>query len=312
MYENPTFIKKIPANVEGNDFIVGDIHGCYDELEKLLQHVNFNPSVDRLFSTGDLIDRGPRSSECLALLSKPWFFAVLGNHEDLLLNKEELIRKKQDQSLSINEKNYIKSLSKYLSDIKKMPLVYEVEHLLLGKFYIVHSEILPEHLNYFTEEDIDNKEYERMFNAMKHYDFSTNLLDFFKKYDKTSLPYNLKQKLLWSRKTVSSFYKDHKQLIDMSDFSFMRNNSFVPKTKIFCGHNVVPFPMKIGQQYYLDTGAALGYSNKEINSHLFSQFGHEFFALSMIDVTTGICYGCISSQQKRNMVMKLQQPLYTI
>ena len=47
-------------------------------------------------------------------------------------------------------------------------------------------------------------------------------------------------------------------MIDEGDFSFMKLNTFHQETKIFCGHNVVPFPMKIGQQYYIDTGAALG------------------------------------------------------
>ena len=99
MYLDPKFIQTIPANVEGRDFVVGDLHGCFDELAKLMTYVKFDPQRDRLFSTGDLIDRGPRSEECLALLNKKWFFPVLGNHEDLMLNKIKLMESGENPEL---------------------------------------------------------------------------------------------------------------------------------------------------------------------------------------------------------------------
>lgn len=72
------------ANTAGRDFVVGDLHGCVDALRYLLREIVFDPACDRLFSVGDLIDRGSQSQEALALLDKPWFFPVLGNHEDAL------------------------------------------------------------------------------------------------------------------------------------------------------------------------------------------------------------------------------------
>lgn len=39
-----------------------------------------------MLSVGDLVDRGPDSIGCLKLLEAPWFHAVMGNHEQLLLN----------------------------------------------------------------------------------------------------------------------------------------------------------------------------------------------------------------------------------
>ncbi len=45
--------------------------------------MNFAPTVDRLFSVGDLVDRGPESDQVLEWLGKPWFHAVQGNHEDM-------------------------------------------------------------------------------------------------------------------------------------------------------------------------------------------------------------------------------------
>ncbi|WP_322104634.1 metallophosphoesterase [Paraburkholderia sp. J41] len=74
------------ANATGRDFIVGDLHGCVEALRYLLREVEFDTARDRLFSVGDLIDRADCASceAALALLEKPWFHAVLGNHEDSL------------------------------------------------------------------------------------------------------------------------------------------------------------------------------------------------------------------------------------
>ncbi|MGH8779610.1 metallophosphoesterase [Paraburkholderia sp.] len=73
-----------PVNTGGRDFVVGDLHGCVDALRYLLREIAFDPARDRLFSVGDLVDRGTQSEEALALLDKPWFYAVLGNHEDAM------------------------------------------------------------------------------------------------------------------------------------------------------------------------------------------------------------------------------------
>lgn len=77
--------QKVPANEFGRDFIVGDLHGCLDLLEIELVRVQFDPAIDRLFSVGDLIYRGHDSMGCLRLLLQPWFYAVRGNHETMLL-----------------------------------------------------------------------------------------------------------------------------------------------------------------------------------------------------------------------------------
>lgn len=78
-----SILNKHGQNLLGRDFIVGDMHGCYQEFIDCLLAVNFDPWADRCFSVGDLIDRGPDSLSCLELIEKPWFFPVLGNHEDL-------------------------------------------------------------------------------------------------------------------------------------------------------------------------------------------------------------------------------------
>jgi serine/threonine protein phosphatase 1 len=60
---------------------VGDIHGHFQRLQQCLEAVGFDPAVDRLFSVGDLVDRGPHSEAALDWLAQPWFHAVQGNHE---------------------------------------------------------------------------------------------------------------------------------------------------------------------------------------------------------------------------------------
>ncbi|GAA0786300.1 metallophosphoesterase [Marinobacterium sediminicola] len=81
-----TVVKHVSANVKGRDFIVGDIHGWLKPLQAELDAVCFDPLVDRLFAVGDLINRGPDSAACLELTREPWFFAVRGNHEQILFN----------------------------------------------------------------------------------------------------------------------------------------------------------------------------------------------------------------------------------
>ncbi|UZE19928.1 metallophosphoesterase [Pseudomonas sp. B21-054] len=81
MYRTTSF----PPNKEGRDFAVGDIHGHFKLLTEALDKVNFNSEVDRVFSVGDLIDRGPDSIDILNWLEKPWFHAVRGNHEHMLI-----------------------------------------------------------------------------------------------------------------------------------------------------------------------------------------------------------------------------------
>lgn len=75
------WVLRVPSNEQGRDFAVGDIHGCFAQLQRVLDEIGFDPEVDRLFSVGDLVDRGPESDQVLAWLDKPWFFAVCGNHD---------------------------------------------------------------------------------------------------------------------------------------------------------------------------------------------------------------------------------------
>ena len=72
---------RFAQNPVGRDFAVGDIHGCFTELQRGLDAIGFDPSTDRLFSVGDLVDRGPESHLALRWLDKPWFHGICGNHD---------------------------------------------------------------------------------------------------------------------------------------------------------------------------------------------------------------------------------------
>lgn len=63
------------------DIVIGDIHGCFDELQLLLRRLEVTDE-DRLISVGDLVDRGPRSPEVWDFFrTRPNSVVLMGNHE---------------------------------------------------------------------------------------------------------------------------------------------------------------------------------------------------------------------------------------
>ncbi len=65
--------------------LVGDVHGCHDELVDLLEKVAFSRE-DKLVMVGDLVVRGPNPTGVLDLLMQIGALSVRGNHEDRLLH----------------------------------------------------------------------------------------------------------------------------------------------------------------------------------------------------------------------------------
>ncbi len=64
---------------------VGDLHGCLPELDALLAKFAFRPGIDRLFSVGDVVGKGPDVPGTLRRLKELGAHAVLGNHDFALL-----------------------------------------------------------------------------------------------------------------------------------------------------------------------------------------------------------------------------------
>ncbi|WP_394245247.1 symmetrical bis(5'-nucleosyl)-tetraphosphatase [Vibrio astriarenae] len=81
------------------NYIVGDIQGCHDELLLLLKQVNFNYRTDKLWISGDLVARGPKSLETLrfAYQHQDCVQIVLGNHDLHLLAVSLGIKKVKDK-----------------------------------------------------------------------------------------------------------------------------------------------------------------------------------------------------------------------
>jgi len=52
-------IPRFALNTHRRDFAVGDIHGAFDALQRAMEAIGFDARKDRLFSVGDLVDRGP-------------------------------------------------------------------------------------------------------------------------------------------------------------------------------------------------------------------------------------------------------------
>lgn len=122
--------RMVKANDVGRDFVVGDVHGMFDRVEEALSKIDFDRDRDRLFSVGDLIDRGPQSKDVAHFLDQPFVHAVCGNHEDALLQLHAG-SSQPDGELWLDGADWWRELSKaerraVISRLKRLPLVIEV------------------------------------------------------------------------------------------------------------------------------------------------------------------------------------------
>lgn len=145
----------LDENNTGRDFVVGDIHGCFESLDGALATVDFDPEKDRLISIGDLIDRGPQSEQCLEFLNRPYTYTIRGNHEDMFLqlyasgDLERYVSGTLDAAmymrLSMNGLGWIQDISKaeiesMYEAFKALPIAIEIPTI-RGSVGFVHAEV---------------------------------------------------------------------------------------------------------------------------------------------------------------------------
>ena len=241
-----SLIQKLPSNAIGRDFVIGDLHGCFDLLESLMKAVDFNIDQDRLFAVGDLVDRGPYSLRCLELIEQPWFYSVMGNHEGMMLDYFEVYQQKSyigsnfdfDESDEIGYLLYGGEWVKdyYHSDNGTMSK--EFDHglelaaslpllIVVGendqRFHIVHSELLrPDYstndIKVWLDSDIDQW-------------LSSN-----------AIPERIKERLYWGRTLMGGHLDPVTSIQD-------------GLSKTFCGHTIGNNIRQKLSHICLDTGA---------------------------------------------------------
>ena len=118
--------------------VVGDLHGCYDELLDLLDKVSFG-SEDRLICVGDLITKGPKNREVLdRFMSDPQFAAVIGNHDLALRRRWNGEKFKLKPSQKPTHKELKKDKERYVPFLNQLPFTID-----LGTHLVVHAGLRP-------------------------------------------------------------------------------------------------------------------------------------------------------------------------
>jgi hypothetical protein len=120
--------------------VVGDIHGCYEELLALVERVGLKES-DRLICVGDLVTKGEKSREVLELFIRDArFSSVIGNHDRALLEYWKGERKKKH--LKPSQRKCAKELKdereRYAEFFNSLP-----GYIDLGSHVVVHAGVRP-------------------------------------------------------------------------------------------------------------------------------------------------------------------------
>ena len=122
-------------------WVIGDLQGCFDELQELLHAINYDSERDHLWFVGDLVNRGNQSLECLQFVMNCGERAktVLGNHDLHLLAVANGIRKekKSDTLRAILQCAEKEQLLYWLR--QQSLLIHSTEY----NYYVAHAGIYP-------------------------------------------------------------------------------------------------------------------------------------------------------------------------
>jgi len=119
---------------------IGDIQGCYRSFRKLLTKISFDPSKDKLWVAGDLVNRGEGSLETLEYLYsiRESVEIVLGNHDITLIAAYYGIKKSNPSIDPILNSPNAKKLIDWLREQRFLHVDYQ-----LG-YCMAHAGISPE------------------------------------------------------------------------------------------------------------------------------------------------------------------------
>ena len=124
-------------------FLIGDIQGCYEPLQRLLEKINFDPATDHLWCPGDLVNRGGESLQVLRLLEALGdnFVMTLGNHDLFLLAENYRYHDSPSPNPEINAILQAPDRLKLLDWMQAQPLAHwSSEHQIL----MVHAGVIPQ------------------------------------------------------------------------------------------------------------------------------------------------------------------------
>jgi bis(5'-nucleosyl)-tetraphosphatase (symmetrical) len=138
----PATPHQVLRNVSDKRFIViGDIHGCFDELLELLDLVSFDRKKDIVCLVGDLVNKGPKSSEVVSFARKNGFLSVRGNHDEACLVAIAKGKEIRDPSKIPERYQWLASLTE--EDVQYLEtLPYSISIPELGCI-IVHAGMVP-------------------------------------------------------------------------------------------------------------------------------------------------------------------------
>jgi bis(5'-nucleosyl)-tetraphosphatase (symmetrical) len=121
-------------------YAIGDVQGCFDELQRLLGQLRFDVSGDRLWFVGDLVNRGPKSLEVVRFVRGLGQAAVtvLGNHDlHLVAQHEGIERPRPDDTLDALLRE--PDAGELVEWMRQRPMMH-VE----GAYAMVHAGLLPQ------------------------------------------------------------------------------------------------------------------------------------------------------------------------
>lgn len=123
-------------------YAIGDIQGCYDELQHLLEQLDFDETRDQLWFVGDLVNRGPKSLPVLRFVKSLGDAAVtvLGNH-DLHLLALAYGNPKHKHSSNLNDVLAAPDRDELISWLKNRPLLHRDKNL---AFTMIHAGLPPQ------------------------------------------------------------------------------------------------------------------------------------------------------------------------